>query len=60
MNNKLQRLAEPDGRLYLIFLVAFAAASLFFKQYILAAAEAALILGLLISPAAAGKSSWPR
>ena len=48
MNNKLQRLAEPDGRLYLIFLVAFAAASLFFKQYILAAAEAALILGLLI------------
>ncbi len=48
MNNKLQRLAEPGGRLYLIFLVAFAAASLFFKQYILAAAEAALILGLLI------------
>lgn len=48
MNNKLQRLAEPDGRLYLIFLVAFAAASLFFKQYILAAAEAGLILGLLI------------
>ena len=48
MNNKLQRLAEPGSRLYLIFLVAFAAASLFFKQYILAAAEAALILGLLI------------
>ena len=48
MNNKLQRLAEPGGRLYLIFLVAFAAASLFFKQYILAAAEAGLILGLLI------------
>ena len=48
MNNKLQRLAEPGGRLYLIFLVAFAAASLFFKQYILAAAEAGLILVLLI------------
>ncbi|MGX8692298.1 MAG: DHH family phosphoesterase [Clostridia bacterium] len=48
MNNKLQRLAEPGGRLYLIFLVAFAAASLFFKQYILAAAEAGLILLLLI------------
>ena len=48
VNNKLQRLAEPGGRLYLIFLVAFAAASLFFKQYILAAVEAGLILLLLI------------
>ncbi len=48
MNNKLQRLAEPGGKLYLVFLVAFAAASLFFKQYILAAVEAGLILVLLI------------
>ena len=48
MNNKLQRLAEPGGKLYLVFLVAFAAASLFLRQYILAAAEAGLILLLLI------------
>lgn len=48
MNNKLQRLAEPGGVLYLVFLVAFAAASLFFKQYKLALAEAGLILLLLI------------
>ena len=48
MNNKLQRLAEPGGRLYLIFLVAFAAATLFFKNYMLAAAEAAMILLLLM------------
>ena len=48
VNNKLQRLAEPGGRLYLIFLVAFAAATLFFKNYMLAAAEAAMILLLLI------------
>ncbi len=48
MNNKLQRLAEPGSVLYLAFLVAFAAASLFFKQYTLALAEAALILLLLV------------
>ncbi len=48
MNNKLQRLSEPDVRLYLIFLVGFAAASLFIRQYELAAAEAGLILLLLI------------
>lgn len=48
MNNKLQRLAEPGSVLYLAFLVAFAAASLFFRQYTLALAEAALILLLLV------------
>ena len=48
MNNKLQRLAEPGGGLYLVFLVAFAAASLIFRQYVLALAEAGLILLLLV------------
>ncbi len=53
MNNKLQRLAEPGGRLYLIFLVVFAAATLItgalgVQHYYLAAAEAGLILLLLI------------
>ena len=33
MNNNLKRLAEPGSRLYMIFLVAFAAATLFFKVY---------------------------
>ena len=48
MNNKLQRLAEPGSVLYLVILVAFAAASLFFRQYTLALAEAGVILLLLI------------
>ena len=33
MNNTLKRLAEPGSRLYLVFLVLFAAATLFFKVY---------------------------
>ncbi len=48
MNKNLKRLAEPGARLYLIFLVLFAAAALFFKMYELAAAEAGVILLLLI------------
>ena len=48
MNKNLKRLAEPGARLYLIFLVIFAATALFFKMYELAAAEAAVILLLLI------------
>ena len=53
VNNKLQRLAEPGGRLYLIFLVIFAAATLVtgllgVQYFYLAAAEAGLILLLLI------------
>ena len=48
LNKNLKRLAEPGARLYLIFLVIFAAAALFFKMYELATAEAAVILLLLI------------
>lgn len=48
LNKNLKRLAEPGARLYLIFLVIFAATALFFKMYELAAAEAAVILLLLI------------
>ena len=47
MNKNLQRLAEPGGRLYLIFLVLFAAAALFFKMYELAVAEGVIILILM-------------
>ncbi|MEI3062054.1 MAG: hypothetical protein V8S72_03495 [Oscillospiraceae bacterium] len=48
MNKNLQRLAVPGGRLYLIFLVLFAAAALFFKMYELAVAEGVIILILMI------------
>ena len=48
MNKNLKRLAEPGARLYLVFLVLFAAAALFFKMYELAAAEGTVILLLLI------------
>ena len=53
MNNTLKRLAEPGSRLYLVFLVLFAAATLFFKVYnldmfILAMAEGGAILLLII------------
>ena len=48
MNKKLQRLAEPGTGLYLAFLIAFAAATAFFRFYYLAAAEAAAIVLLLI------------
>lgn len=48
MNKNLKRLAEPGARLYMIFLVLFAAAALYFRQYELAAAEAGVILLLLI------------
>ncbi len=53
MNNTLKRLAEPGSRLYLVFLVLFAAATLFFKVYdldmfTLAMAEGGAILLLII------------
>ena len=53
MNNTLKRLAEPGSRLYLVFLVLFAAATLFFKVYdldmfTLAMAEGGVILLLII------------
>ena len=52
MNNTLKRLAEPGSRLYMIFLVLFAAATLFCKvygldMYILAMAEGGVILLLI-------------
>ncbi len=49
MNKKLQRLAEPSGRLYLFVLVAFAAATLLMGQYILAAVEGCVLLLLIIN-----------
>ena len=53
MNNTLKRLAEPGSRLYLFFLVLFAAATLFFKVYdqdmfTLAMIEGGIILLLII------------
>jgi len=48
LNKNLQRLAEPGSKMYLFFLVAFAVASLLFKMYELAVAEAGVILLLLV------------
>ena len=48
MNNTLKRLAEPGSRLYLIFLVLFAGATLFFKVYNLDMFTLAIIEGGII------------
>lgn len=48
MDKNLKKLAEPGVRLHLVILVIFAAASLYFKLYELAAAEAGVILLLLV------------
>lgn len=48
MNNNLQRLAEPDARLYLFFMTVFAAVTVFFGMYWLALLEGAVIALLLI------------
>lgn len=48
MDKNLKKLAEPGVRLHLVILVIFAAASLYFKLYELAAAEASVILLLLV------------
>lgn len=48
MNKNLKRLAEPNVRMHLFFMVLFAAATLFFKMHELAAAEGAVILLLVI------------
>ncbi|MBQ7896341.1 MAG: DHH family phosphoesterase [Oscillospiraceae bacterium] len=47
-NKIVKRLAEPGVGVHVFFLVAFAAATLFFKMYYLAAAECAAILLLQI------------
>ena len=48
MDKNLKKLAEPGVRLHFVILVIFAAASLYFKLYELAAAEAGVILLLLV------------
>ena len=48
MNRTLRRLAEPGARVHLFILAAFAAATLFFGMYELAAAECAAVLILII------------
>lgn len=48
MDKNLKKLAEPGVRLHLVILVIFAAASLYFKLYELATAEAGVILLLLV------------
>ena len=47
-NKIVKRLAEPGVGMHMFFLVAFAAATLFFRMYYLAAAECAVILLLQI------------
>ncbi len=48
MNKKAQRVIEPNVRTYLLFLILFAGASLFFKQYIMAAVEGGVVLALIV------------
>lgn len=48
MNKNLRRLAEPGATIYLFVLAAFAVATLFFGLYELAAAEAGVILLLVL------------
>lgn len=48
MNRTLRRLAEPGAKVHLFILAAFAAATLFFGMYELAAAECAAVLILII------------
>ena len=48
LNKKVQRMSEPNVRMYMVFLAAFALASLVFEQYILAAVEAGVVLLLVI------------
>lgn len=55
MNKTLRRLAEPGAKIHLLFMAAFAVATLFFKMYELAAAEGIVILLLMIFTAVAKK-----
>ncbi len=47
-NKSVKRLAEPEMGVYLFFLAAFALATMYFRLYYLAAAEAGVFLVLLI------------
>ena len=46
-NKSIKRLSEPGVGIHLFFMILFAAATLYFKQYFLAAAECGVILVLL-------------
>ncbi len=47
-NKSLKRLSEPGAGIHLFFMLLFALAALYFKQYVLAAAEGGVILVLLL------------
>ena len=47
-NKSFKRLSEPGAGIHLFFMILFALGTLYFKQYLLAAAEAGVILVLLI------------
>ena len=47
-NKNLKRLSEPGVGIHLLFMVLFALGALYFKQYILAAAEGGVILVLIV------------
>ena len=46
-NKSFKRLSEPGVQIYLFFMILFAVGALYFKQYLLAAAEGGVILVLL-------------
>lgn len=46
-NKNFKRLSEPGVQIYLFFMILFALAALYFKEYLLAAAEGGVILVLL-------------
>ncbi len=48
MNNNIRRFTEPGARMYLLFLVIFALASVVFEQYTLASIQAGAIIFLLV------------
>lgn len=47
-NKNIKRLSEPGVGIHLFFMILFAAGTLYFKQYMLAAAEGGVILVLLV------------
>ena len=54
-SKNIKRLSEPGVGIHLFFMILFAVAALYFKQYLLAAAEGGVILVLLVY--GSGKSS---
>ena len=47
-NKNFKRLSEPGVQIYLFFMILFAVGALYFKEYLLAAAEGGVILVLLV------------